>query len=765
MNLKVEAVLYWAIRIGAYALPFTLLIVSNSMFFPFVSGKNFAFRIIVEVMVAAWAGLLIIDFRKYWPKWSLSATAFVVFVAAVFISAIFGVNFSQSFWSSFERMDGIITQVHLLFLFLALIGAFRTRREWFSLFGVSIVISVLVALYGLLEATGEIVSVADSARIIATLGNPLYVAAYLSFHIFLAAFLLMHVKSTTLKWLLGGVILFETFIFFLTGARGAFVGMLAGMGTVLVLSLFVVSGIKKKLVLGGFILALLLVPVLLHVSRDTEFMKNHSVLSRFSTITVEAGAARFVIWGMAIDAFKERPVLGWGNDNFIVAFAKHYNPKMFGQEPWFDRAHNMPLEWLVAGGAIGFLAYAFFIFSVFWTIVKAAYVGSFSKNQALILIGMMVAYLVQLLFVFDTLGTYLTFVFFVGFFLAALVYSEEWGGRGFVFRASSKKEKTLQPYTVSALRLFATAGVLVATVFVVYFVNIKPARANWALMGALNYFNQGKVGESYESFQKALKLSKGIVGETEATEHMAFNVYGLLSNPESLRTPEGENFYRLANDQLEAEVAKGAKQYPNIKHVILLAQVYHQKAILNGDTQALQKAFENYEKVILSAAPNYVSVYPIYANLLAQTGNLDGAILLTKKASEILTSAEKYDARIFYSLPLFYIATKQYDEAYKALATISEKYSPGGFLNPTMMENIIAAAGSHGKEAVPFLEKVFDLDRHLVVAALMLAQLNAADGNDSQARLYASRALELDPSLESRVNAFLEALKENKKTR
>src|SRR3989338_1999401 len=132
-----EKTFYWIIRVGTYILPFTLLMISNSMFFPFISGKNFAFRIIVEIVFAAWAGLLIINFKKYWPKWNLIASAFSLFVAALFVSAVFGINFSMSLWSSYERMDGVITQIHLLALFFVLAGTFRTRREWFSIFAVS----------------------------------------------------------------------------------------------------------------------------------------------------------------------------------------------------------------------------------------------------------------------------------------------------------------------------------------------------------------------------------------------------------------------------------------------------------------------------------------------------------------------------------------------------------------------------------------------------------------------------------------------------
>ena len=38
-------------------------------------------------------------------------------------------------------------------------------------------------------------------------------------------------------------------------------------------------------------------------------------------------------------------------------FAEHYDPRMYKQEPWFDRAHNVFFDWFVAGGVLGLVAY------------------------------------------------------------------------------------------------------------------------------------------------------------------------------------------------------------------------------------------------------------------------------------------------------------------------------------------------------------------------------------------------------------------------
>ena len=77
------------IKIGLFVLPALSLIVAGNffaniflpgvgdLFFPFITGKNFFFRIVVEILFALWAAAAIFD-KKYRPRqffglfWQLS---------------------------------------------------------------------------------------------------------------------------------------------------------------------------------------------------------------------------------------------------------------------------------------------------------------------------------------------------------------------------------------------------------------------------------------------------------------------------------------------------------------------------------------------------------------------------------------------------------------------------------------------------------------------------------------------------------------------
>jgi tetratricopeptide (TPR) repeat protein len=132
---------------------------------------------------------------------------------------------------------------------------------------------------------------------------------------------------------------------------------------------------------------------------------------------------------MAWEGVKERPILGWGQENFSYVFNKYYDPALYGAEPWYDRTHNIFLDWLIAGGVLGLVAYLSILGAALWyVIVRPVFERFWSRGrekdqpftlyeQALIL-GLLAAYMFHNLFVFDNLGSWI----FYGVLLA-LVHS------------------------------------------------------------------------------------------------------------------------------------------------------------------------------------------------------------------------------------------------------------------------------------------------------------------------------------------------------
>lgn len=63
------------VYIGLFAVPCLTLYVANSFFFPYITGKNFAFRIIVEAVLGLWLILCLYD-TTYRPRFSWLLVSF-----------------------------------------------------------------------------------------------------------------------------------------------------------------------------------------------------------------------------------------------------------------------------------------------------------------------------------------------------------------------------------------------------------------------------------------------------------------------------------------------------------------------------------------------------------------------------------------------------------------------------------------------------------------------------------------------------------------
>lgn len=107
--------------------------------------------------------------KKYRIQWRHPITiGLSVFVGVLVFTMFTGVDFWSSFWSTQERMTGVLTFVHFWALYLVLTHTFKKWNEWRTLFLMSIGVSILVILYWLFNLG------IPSAVFIGSLGNTIY---------------------------------------------------------------------------------------------------------------------------------------------------------------------------------------------------------------------------------------------------------------------------------------------------------------------------------------------------------------------------------------------------------------------------------------------------------------------------------------------------------------------------------------------------------------------------------------------------------------
>ncbi|TSC69631.1 MAG: hypothetical protein G01um101456_62 [Parcubacteria group bacterium Gr01-1014_56] len=424
--------LKWVLLIGIAAVPFITFIIAGNfpfvppMFFPYITGKNFAFRILVEVLLLAYV-ILAIKEPKYRPHSSLLMWTALGFAVWMGLATFMSVDGIKSFWSNYERMDGYVTLIHV-FIFFVIAGAVLAAEKWWDIFfRVSVSAATLQGLYALFQVLhlfGFTPSSQSGIRADTSFGNAIYVAVFMLFSIFITLYLLVRDRRSTWLQALYGVALVLQFIaLYYSQTRGAILGVVGGL---LIVAIYIgwraTSPEWKTLrtwsfgLLGGMVL----LGGLFFALRDSSFVRSSTTLNRIASISLtdKTTQARFTLWrDMAIPGALERPVFGWGQENFNYVFNKYYVPSMYDQEQWFDRTHNEFLDWLISGGFPAFLLYLLFFVFALWAIIRS----SLSVPEQAIFLGLLGAYGFSNITVFHDL---MSFIYF--FIVLAFLHGLSW---------------------------------------------------------------------------------------------------------------------------------------------------------------------------------------------------------------------------------------------------------------------------------------------------------------------------------------------------
>ena len=764
--------LLWSVRSGIWLLLFTPLVVAPTWFFPYITGKNFFFRIVTELAFGFWLALIVVS-PRHRPRRGFIIGALTVFFVILALATMFGEDPYSSFWSNFERMEGFITYLHLAALFLMASTVFRNTNDWRLTFHISVGVSMIIAMYGLLELFGVVQIPGSTAAesgigIFSRLGNQIYLAAYLLFHFFILGFLFFtlplekNTKSGNDKnnnvaggftarniwWrVLYTIIgLFEFYIFIHTGTRGAFLGLLAGLAAFLI-TLFVFSLHDQKrlaLYVGGALCMIAVVIGSFFMLRDSAFIQRYLLLRRFADISVTSATAssRFMIWGIAWEAFKEHPILGWGPGNFILPYAKYYNPDLYGNEPWFDRVHNMHFEWLIAGGMAGFLAYLSVIFSGFavtWRLWRRRMLNPWA---AAVLMGFLAAYLGQNTFVFDTVITY----FFV-IVLLALLQSLD---------VSNTSEKIAKPFKFQNYVPFLASACVMLGIILASTVHSKQMQVAGGIITMLNSVSKERPILDI-THQLDDLVSRDTFGTSEARERFADLAF--MAAQQQSAVPASDLRFLLTHgiDEMQKEREKHSQ---NVKTGITLAKLLQLRFAVTGNTADRDESIEVYQQM-LELAPRYPSTSIGLAEVyLTAREAKQAAIVMDTMYQEITRPTPfVYSVLSVSVLAGEYAKAAEQAERYIALGN-TPAYPPRSNFGTTDLDSVLNRVRSteHTEDTERFLEVIFNYQKASPLLFITLAEVKAELGKFDEARRIVLELVELDKSYQDDVEQFLSLL-------
>lgn len=627
----------FVIASGQLSPNFFNLLFPFATFFPYITGKNFLFRIVIEIVFGLYVILAIRD-AKYRPRASWLMWAICAFVVWMGLATVFSVDPTKSFWGNFERMDGYINLLHLFLYFVVVSSVIGANKLWNAFFQTSIAASVLQALYSIAQALhwfGALPSSQSGNRSDGTFGNATYLAVYMLFNFFISLLLMSGMlkekhglKDGGAKILFGfyaiAALLQLTTVFF-TETRGAMLGVVGGLiVAALYVAIFGRSREMKALRITSFATlgAIVVLAGAFLALKDSALVKSSSSLSRLASISLEdkTTASRFIIWNMALKGIGERPVLGWGQENFNFVFNKYYDPAMYSQEQWFDRAHNEFLDWGIAGGIPAVLLYLAFFALAAWAIFRAE---SLSTAEKAALFGLLAAYAFNNLFVFDNLVSLV-------YFYTILAFAHGFLKEKLPGRISFSKSGTDQAVAIGA------PIVLVLVVGGIWMLNAPGISRAQVLIKALQTQDpQAALG----TFKVA--LSDGELGRQETVEQL----FQFASNSVAASTAVSPDLKSQVYDYTKQQGDLLLAQRPNDARLELFMGVFYSQF---GQYDA---AIGEFNKAIKDSPSKQQIMFQTGVTYLAH-GDTQNALALFKKAYDLDTSYD--DARILYVSGLYY---------------------------------------------------------------------------------------------------------------
>lgn len=471
----------------ALAVIMTPILARYGYIFPYIYLKNISFRWLVLVGIFLMLWRLLLRGQLEWRK-NYTLLAFFIFVLVQVVATIFGVNWQNSLFGNYERMEGLLNYIYLLFYFVLLINSFKFTKDWVWIFRFSIFSALWVIFYELFGRFG-LIGASTIPASAGTTGNTIFFGFYLMFNVFFAfiTYYIDRVKQWRIFYLAFASL--ATVMIFVNASRSSMLGLLFG-AFVFMLIWGKRASKKIKFVFAGLMIFILAFAGLVYTQKNSLWVQNTLFLKRLTDISTADFSTnnRLLIWQVGFKAFTDKPIFGYGPENAIYGLNKYYNPEI--SEQWFDRVHNFVLEHLLTAGIFGLLS--------FLVVFLLAYILAFRYLKqhyflGSILIAILSAYLLGSLFAFDSLVTWLPLILLLAFINYLSTQGQD--GRSIVVPNFFRKYVKI---IISFTFLFLVAGN--------YFLIFIPSQANSiGLKAAANTLFDPQLSLNY--YQKALSYN------------------------------------------------------------------------------------------------------------------------------------------------------------------------------------------------------------------------------------------------------------------
>ncbi len=622
-----ETIAEKSLRYGSYIATFLVPWVTfGKWVFPHMTSKAFIFYGLIIFLAGIWIYQIFVNkqYRFYRREW-LMISPLIGYVLWMTIAGFIAKNSGLSFWGSLMRGTGLLT-LYTTTLYALIITSLSKRYEgyiptllrWVVGGGAVVALSVWLGDEGFNTA----IDVLRKGSGGGVTGNSSLAGAYMVFLLGFVAILATMQKKRVWFWILGMVILCSPLFINIYGlmsgkgiigsARAALLGIvIAGLVTLLVYWTLSSKKFLRSIGIGG-----LLAGVIVFAIAWNQFVTPGTYIHQ--KFVAAASGTRFAFWEIAQKAMHERPLVGYGPENFPIAQARYFDPKFLSKdlafEAWTDHPHNVYYDNGVAAGYPGIALYALFVGSLIYITYRTKRLTRLQKS---ILIGTIIGYLVQDLVAFDG---------FITIFALATTAGIIYGTNTSFAQKVPVKKASWHPVLLFGLVALSCVGV--------YYFSYRPAHKARLYASVLG----SKLDKRPARYHEFLKGSPvGTYWDVSGFGYSEYKLYAM--NPVQIK--EDSKVLPYAIKDVDAyieyfeELTKTNKTDYRLYYTLI--NLYNTKiyfANLPYDS-ILAKRLSELLEYAKSLAPTDPRIYWLYAQLAAWKGDMDGVISAYKQAIAI----------------------------------------------------------------------------------------------------------------------------------
>ncbi len=483
---------------------------------------------------------------------------------------------------------------------------------------------------------------------------------------------------------------------------------------------------------------------------QSPIVQKSSILNTMTQISAKAATfqTRVISWKAAIKDFKNHPILGTGHGNYAITFDKYFDPSFYNytrSETYFDRAHNNIVDIASTTGGLGLLTYLSIFAAVGYYLVKGYRENKIAQHEFILLAGLIIAYFIQNLAVFDSFITYISLMIMLGFIYYLTPSPSPYEGEG-------GREADIP---LVNKEIYALAGAGLVLLIIIFQFNVKPLKMLKGTIDGQIAFAQGDIIGGVETYKKALSYNS--VLDRDSRDSLIRFITANYSALSGLGNEKAQEIFdyiiELAEKNAAYNPGDSLMQMELAQTLNIASRIYEnepQKFYFYSDRalEAINKSIE--------ASPGRIPIYYVKAQILAGRDEQDKAIETLKYAAGL--NEKYYDT--FCNLSRYYFVFKQEDKGFEEMDKCldmggAELLAPTDYVKSLINYYI---AKQDWPKVLKLYQRLAALESGNAEIWVRLAKVYAQVGDKEKAVEAAKKAGELDPAMKDASEQFIRGL-------